>query len=106
MRGLAVLAPKRVDSIADVPTTAEAGMPDVVVITWYGMFTRAGVKAEIIERLNGEIVKILGAPDTRNTFARVGVDAAPSSAAEFARFVRAETNKWAKVIRDAQIRVE
>jgi tripartite-type tricarboxylate transporter receptor subunit TctC len=105
MRGLAVLAPKRVASLPAVPTTAEAGMPDVVVITWYGMFTRAGVKPEIVERLNAEIVKILNAPETKSTFAKVGVDAAPTTPAEFSQFVRIEMDRWARVIRDANIQV-
>ena len=106
MRGLAVLGPKRVASIGTVPTTAEAGMPEVVVITWYGMFTRAGVKPEIVERLNAEIGKVLQMPDIRASFAKVGLDAAPTTPAEFARFVREETDKWARVIREANIRVD
>ncbi|MGH8636405.1 MAG: Bug family tripartite tricarboxylate transporter substrate binding protein [Burkholderiales bacterium] len=105
MRGLAVLAPERVASIPKVPATAEAGMPEVVVITWYGMFTRAGVKPEIVERLNTEIVKVLRMPDIRASFAKVGLDAAPTTPAEFTRFLREETDKWARVIREANIRV-
>jgi tripartite-type tricarboxylate transporter receptor subunit TctC len=105
MRGLAVLAPKRVASLPAVPTTAEAGMPDVVVITWYGLFTRAGVKPEIVERLNAELVKILNAPETKSTFAKVGVDAAATTPAEFSQFVRSEMDRWARVIRDANIQV-
>jgi len=105
IRGLAILAPKRAASLPAVPTTAEAGMPELVVITWYGMFTRAGVKPEIVQRLNAEIVKVLQAPDTRSLFAKVGVDAASTTPAEFSQFVRAEMEKWAKVIKDANIRV-
>ena len=106
LRGIAVLAPERAATLPQVPTTAEAGMPQVVVITWYGMFTPAGVKADVIERLNAELVKALNAPDTRSKLANVGLDVATSSPAEFAKFVRAEHDKWAKVIRDAGIRAE
>jgi tripartite-type tricarboxylate transporter receptor subunit TctC len=106
LRGLAVLGPKRVATLPGVPTTAEAGMPQVVVITWYGMFTRAGVKPEIIERLNGELTKVLSAAETRTIFEKVGVDAAPGSAAEFGKFVRAEYERWNRVIKDANIRID
>jgi tripartite-type tricarboxylate transporter receptor subunit TctC len=105
MRGLAVLGPDRVASIPDVPTTAEAGMAQLVVITWYGLFTRAGVKPGIVERLNAATGTILRRPDIQTSLAKVGLDAAPTTAAEFGRFVRDETDKWARVIRQANIRV-
>jgi tripartite-type tricarboxylate transporter receptor subunit TctC len=104
LRGLAVLSPERAPALPQLPTTAEAGMPEVVVITWYGIFTPAGVKPEIIERLNAELVKALNAGDTRAKLAHVGLDVTTSSPVDFAKFVRAESEKWAKVIRDAGIR--
>jgi tripartite-type tricarboxylate transporter receptor subunit TctC len=106
LRGLAVLAPERVATLPQVPTTAEAGMPQVVVITWYGMFAPAGVKSEIVERLNAELAKVLNAPDTKAKLANVGLDVATTSPAEFGRFVRAEHDKWAKVIKDAGIHAD
>ncbi len=106
LRGLAVLGPKRVDKLPGVPTTAEAGMPEVLVITWYGMFTRAGVRPQIIERLNAELNKVLSSAETRAAFDKVGVEAQPSSAAEFGKFVRAEYERWHRVIKDANIRIE
>ena len=106
LRGIAVLAPERVAALSQLPTTAEAGMPEVVVITWYGMFAPAGVKADVVERLNAELAKALNAPDTKAKLANVGLDVATSSPAEFAKFVRAEHDKWAKVIKDAGIRAE
>lgn len=106
IRALAVMAPKRVAALPQVPTTAEAGMPELVVITWYGLFAPAGVKPEIIERLNAEVVKLMNAPETRSRLAQVELDAATSTPPEFAKFVRAESDKWARVIRDANIRVQ
>ena len=106
IRPLATLAPKRAAALPQVPTSAESGMPQVVVITWYGMFTRAGVKPDIIERLNGELTRILNAADTRGMFEKVGVEATPSSTAEFSKFVRAEYDRWHRVIKYANIRVE
>ena len=106
IRALAVMAPTRVAALPKVPTTAEAGMPELVVITWYGLFAPAGVKPEIIERLNAEVVRLMNAPETRSRLAKVELDAATSTPAEFAKFVRAESEKWARVIKDANIRVQ
>jgi len=106
IRGLAVMAPERVPAISQVPTSAEAGMPQLVVITWYGMFTPAAVKPEIVQRLNAEIVKVMQLRDVKSKLATGGLDAATNTPAEFGRFVRAETDKWARVIKDANIRVQ
>jgi len=101
-----MMAPQRVATLPQVPTTAEAGMPELVVITWYGLFAPAGVKPDIIERLNAELVKLMNAPEIRSKLAQVELDATTSTPAEFAKFVRAETDKWARVIKEANIRVQ
>lgn len=104
IRALAVMAPARVASLPTVPTTAEAGMPEVVMITWYGLFVPAGVKPDVIERLNGEIAKALNAPDVRGKLSQVELDVATSTPAEAARFVRAEWERWGRVIKQAGIK--
>ena len=91
-------------TVPNVPTTAEAGMPELVVITWYGLFAPAGVKPDIIERLNSEFVSAMNAPDTRGKLAKMELDVATSTPAETARFVRAEFERWARVIREAGIK--
>ena len=106
IRALAVMAPARVAALPKVPTTAEAGMPELVVITWYGLFAPAGVKPDIIEHLNAEVVKLMNAPETRSKLAQVEVDASTSTPAEFAKFVRAEYEKWGRVIKEANIRAQ
>jgi tripartite-type tricarboxylate transporter receptor subunit TctC len=106
LRGLAVMAPARVPAIRNVPTSAEAGMPELEVATWYGLFAPAKVNPEIIERLNAEVVKFMRAPDTVSQLNKVGLDPAANSPGEFARFVRAETEKWGRVIRAANIKAE
>ena len=104
VRALAVMAPKRVAALPNVPTTAEAGMPEVVVITWYALFTPAGVKPDIIERLNSEFAKALNAPDTREKLSKVELEAATSTPAETAKFIRAEYERWGRVIKEAGIK--
>mgnify|MGYP001586954981 FL=1 len=106
IRALAVLAPERVATLPKVPTGAEAGMPELVVISWYGLVAPAGVNRDIIEHLNAEVAKVMNAPETRSKLAQVELDAATSTPAEFAKFVRAEYEKWGRVIKEANIRVQ
>ena len=106
IRALAVMAPQRVAMLPKVPTTAEAGMPELVVITWYGLFAPAGVKSEIIEQLSAEVIKLMNAPDVKSKLAQVELDASTSTPADFAKFVRSEYEKWGRVIKAANIRVQ
>ncbi len=106
IRALAVMAPQRVAMLPKVPTTAEAGMPELVVITWYGLFAPAGVKPDVIEQLSAEVIKIMNAPEVKSKLAQVELDASTSTPAEFAKFVRAEYEKWGRVIKAADIRVQ
>ena len=105
VRALAVLAPQRAATLPQVPTSAEAGMPEVVVITWYGLLAPAGVKPAIIARLNAEVAKVMNTPETKNKLAQIGQDVATSTPAEFGEFVRAEYEKWGRVIKEANIHV-
>jgi tripartite-type tricarboxylate transporter receptor subunit TctC len=104
IRALAVMAPSRVPALPNVPTTAEAGMPELVVITWYGLFAPAGTKPDIIERLNSEVAKALNLPDVRSKLSQVELEVATSTPAETAKFVRAEFERWARVIKEAGIK--
>ncbi len=106
LRGLAVLAPNRVPTLPGVMTTKEAGYPELLMDTWYGVFAPTGVRADILERLNSDIVKVMQAPETRAQLAKVGLDVITSSSAEFNKFVRVETEKWVRVVREAKIKVE
>jgi tripartite-type tricarboxylate transporter receptor subunit TctC len=106
IRALAMLAPERAPSLPQVPTSAEGGMPQLVVITWYGLFASAGVKADVIERMNAEVGKLLNAPDTKAKLANVGLDVSTGTPAELAKFMRAESEKWGRVIKAANIRAE
>jgi tripartite-type tricarboxylate transporter receptor subunit TctC len=106
IRALAMLAPERAATLPQVPTSAEAGIPELVVITWYGLLAPAGVKPEIIERLHAEVVKVMTAPETKNKLAQIGQDVTTSTPAEFGKLIRAEYGKWGRVIKEANIRVQ
>ncbi len=106
IRALAVMAPERVATLPKVPTAAEAGMPELVVITWWGLLAPAGVKPDIIERLNAAVVNLMNTPETRSKLAQAGIDVSTSTSAEFAKFIRAEYERWARIIKAANIRVQ
>jgi tripartite-type tricarboxylate transporter receptor subunit TctC len=106
LRGLAVLAPERVAALPKLPTSAEAGMPDLVVITWYGLFAPAGVKPDVIDFLNTEVVRSMNTPETKAQLTKVELDSKTGTAAEFSKFVREETERWGRVIKHANIRTE
>ena len=106
LRGLAILNATRVPTLPNLPTSKEAGFPELLMDSWYGVMAPAGVRADIIERLNSELKKVMHAPDTMKQLARVGIDAVTSSPAEFQAFIKTDGERWAKVIREANIRIE
>ena len=106
MRGLAVLGTKRAASMPDVPTSVEAGYPQLQAVNWYGLLAPAGTPRPIIERLHAECVKLMAVPETRERLRAQGGDPDSRSPEQFAEFMRAEHARWGKVIRDAGIKFE
>ena len=106
VRALAALAEKRTAALPNVPTTKEAGVDDYVVPLWYGLLASAGTQRDYIMKLNGEIAKALAAKDVIDKFASAGIDPMPSSPEQFSSFIRTETVRYAKVIKDAGIKPE
>ena len=106
MRALAILDNKRNTSIPDVQTSKEAGIPGLIAINWYTIMTSAGTPRAIIDRLNTESVKAMSAPDMRERFAAMGGDIATGTPEQTGEFLRAENERWGKVIREANIKAE
>jgi tripartite-type tricarboxylate transporter receptor subunit TctC len=106
VRALAVTTAKRNAQVPDVPTMIEAGVPGYEVTIWYAVFFPAGVPKPIITRLNSALVMLLNTPEMKERMAQIGVDPAPSTPAELAAFVKAETAKWTKVVHDAGVKLE
>ena len=104
VRALAVTSAKRVRGMENIPTLAEAGVPGYQLVSWQGIFAPAGTPKEIVQRLNMELVKIIGMPDVRERLDMLGVEPVANTPDEFATFQRAEITKWAKVIKDANIK--
>jgi tripartite-type tricarboxylate transporter receptor subunit TctC len=98
---------KRLGPAADVPTVAENGLPGYEAVTWFGLFATAGTPREIIDKINAEVRKILDDPTFREKFlAPQMFEPMGSTPEQFAQFVRAETQRWGKVIRDANMKID
>ena len=106
LRALALVAPQRSSALPDVPTVAEAGLPDFEVTTWYGVLAPAGTPRNIINRLNGELVKIMHAPELREKLAATGTEPLTSTPEEFSAYIRKEIAKWGDVIRKAGVKAD
>jgi tripartite-type tricarboxylate transporter receptor subunit TctC len=106
MRGLAVLDTKRAASMPEVPTSVEAGFPQLQAVNWYGLLAPAGTPRPIVERLHAELVKVMAAPEVRERLRAQGGEPDSRSPEQFAEFMRAEHARWGKVIRDAGIKSE
>jgi tripartite-type tricarboxylate transporter receptor subunit TctC len=99
MRAIAVTGSSRSVQLPDVPTVVESGVPGYNVTSWYGFFAPARTPANIISRLNTDIVASLKMPEVNKRLVALGADVAPTSAEEFGRIVRDEIQKWAKVVK-------
>jgi tripartite-type tricarboxylate transporter receptor subunit TctC len=106
LRALAVAGPARLALLPEVPTTAEAGLPGIEAIVWNGIFAPAGTPRPVLQILHREIVKAYNAPDVKKQVIDTGSEVVADTPEEFAAFVRAESAKWTKVIRDANIKPE
>lgn len=106
LRGLAVLDTKRTPQLPQLPTSAEAGMPELQVVSWYGVVMPSGTPASIIQRLNKDIVALMQTNDTAQRFAKVGMEAAHSTPVALGDYIKADVARWTKVIREAKIQIE
>lgn len=106
VRALAVLRERRIAALPELPTAAEAGLPGLQVNTWYGMLTRSGTPAPLIALLNARVNAALLAPETRDRLAGAGVEAVGGTAQQFGEFMRAETLRLGRIVREAGIRAE
>ena len=106
LRALAVTTTRRIASLPDVPTVAEAGVPGYESIGWFGAVAPAGTPAPIIQRLNAEIKAALAAPEISARVLAAGAEPLTTTPAEFGAMIRDETRKWAEVIRRAGVKLQ
>jgi len=106
LRAIAVTGENRSSQLPDVPTVAESGVPGYNVTLWFGLFAPAGTPTDIVSRLSNEAAKALKNPDVTSKLNALGAEVAPSAPEEFARFVREEIVRWAKVVKAIGIKPE
>ena len=105
-RALAIVSEKRATPLPDVPTAKEAGFENFVVDIWYGVLAPAATPPAVVQRLNSEINKALAASDMKERLLGAGIQPVGTSPEQFAAFIRSETGRFAKVIKDAGIKPE
>jgi len=106
LRALAVTSLRRSPIISELPTLAESGFPGFEVISWFGLLAPTATPAVIIDKVHGELERIVANADTRERIAQLGLEASVNSPEEFAVVIKTDTAKWAKVIRAANIKAE
>ena len=106
VRALAVTSAKRLDSLPGVPTVAESGVPGFEVVSWQGIFVPAGTPKPIIDQLHSEILKIIAQPEMQDRLKALGMQPSTMSTDQVSAFQKAEVEKWAQVIKAANVKLE
>jgi tripartite-type tricarboxylate transporter receptor subunit TctC len=106
VRALGVTSIKRSKAAADIPTIAEAGVAGYQVVTWYAVLAPAGIRSDIVNRLNQEIAKIVRMPDVAEKLLSDGAEPASDTPAEFGRFLSEEVMRFKKLARDIGLKAE
>jgi tripartite-type tricarboxylate transporter receptor subunit TctC len=103
---LAVMTPKRVAELPEVPTLAESGVPGVEMTTWYGLFATAGTRKDLVSRLSSETAKIVRLPDVQKRLLGLGGEPGDLSPEQFAAMNKADFDRFGKLVKDANIKLE
>jgi tripartite-type tricarboxylate transporter receptor subunit TctC len=103
VKALAVTSLKRLESLPDVPTVAEAGFPDFEDYTWVGLFGPPRLPAEIVDRLNVGIANMVRQPEVRERLAAAGMEPLPGTPAEFTAYLRREVAKWRTIVKQTGV---
>ena len=106
LRALGVTTRNRIAIFPDLPTIAEAGVPGYEISTWYGIWAPARTSPAIIARLQQAVATAARSPETRSRFDALGAEPVADSPEDYARFVRAEYDRWGKLVRDARIKLD
>ena len=106
LRALAITSAQRSPLAPDLPTMAEAGVPDYEMVGWNGVFVAKGTPTEIVARLNSDLAKVLRLPDVKEQMATLGAEPGGDSSPAFGAFVKAESARWGRIIKERGIRPE
>ena len=100
------MGPERLSILPDVPSVAELGMPQLEATAWNGIVVAAGTPPNVVQALHRELVKAYNAPDVKEQLRNGGAYAAADTPEQFGAFIRAEKEKWGRVIREAGIKAQ
>ena len=106
LRALAITSPERSPLVPDVPTCVESGVPGLVAVNWWGVLLPAGTPKAVADKFYSDLLKVMHDPDVKEKFAQLGVEAVSSTAEQFAAYMRSESAKYAKLIKEANIHGE
>lgn len=106
LRGIAVGSPKRSPAAPDTPTVAEAGVPGFEFVAWYGLFAPSGTPQAIVNQINAQVAKALGNAELSQRLASQGAEPSPSTPEGLAKYMREDHERWKKVIKAANIRLD
>jgi len=106
LKALATIGRKRLEALPDVPTIAELGIKGFDAALWLGLSAPAGTPKAVIERLNRETVRVLDLPELKSQFAAQSINPLPSTSEQYGTLIRQDMEKWAKVIRTANIKID
>ena len=106
LRGLAIATPARTAVFPDIPTMDEAGVPGMVISTWYALWAIKGTPKEIVDRVYQETAKAMNLPDMKNIWASQVAETGGMPPKQFAAFIHSEIARWAKVVKDADVKLE
>ena len=101
---IAIASPKRSPQLPDVPTVAESGIAGFDVTSWYGLVTRAGTPADVIQKIHRDVVEALANEEVRSKLAALGLEPLGNSPMEFERMIADESRKWGDIVRRAGIK--
>ena len=106
IKALGVATEKRMASLPDVPTFAEQGVKDLVVVNWYGIASIGGTPKPVLDKLHAALLKVIALPDVKEKFASGALEPAPMSQAAFRKLIADELSRWSAVIKTAGIKPE
>jgi tripartite-type tricarboxylate transporter receptor subunit TctC len=106
LKALAVTTAKRIPQLPDVPTLQEAGVPGYEASVWLALLAPAGTPRDIVDKLNGEIGKLMASADTKKALFDAGVEVAPSTPEAMSDYMVKEMARWGKVVKDTGIKLE
>ena len=106
LRPIAVTTAKRSPELPDVPTIAESGVPGYEAMSWFGMFAPSGTPKPVLDKLSAALIKVLNQPDVKKKIAEQGGDVVAETPAQFAAFIKSESTKWGKVVKESGATVD